>query len=85
VIASAAIFSPRNTGAMNRSFCSSVPARTIGGNAIPWLPSPTVVPTECPAKIISSPATSACVMSPPAPPSSVGYEIPSSPARDASP
>ena len=48
-----------------------------------WLLSPMHVPTEWPASTSSSPATSACVKSPPAPPTSVGYERPKRPASPA--
>ena len=72
VIASADTHSPRSTLGIHRCRCSSVPARRMGGSAMPWLPRPTVVPTDRPARIISSAATTTCVTSPPPPPADSG-------------
>jgi small conductance mechanosensitive channel len=49
-----------------------VPNRTIGGSAMPCVPRPTTVPTDRPARISSSHATSTCERSPPCPPTASG-------------
>src|SRR6478735_2800304 len=80
---SAAIFSPRNAGTRNSSFCSRVPISLMIGVAMVDCTASAMFTPAQPERTSSSPQTAVYHQSPPDPPTSSGYEAPRKPISPA--